>query len=31
MVEMEIDGLGTLINTIVEEDSAMSLLAMKKM
>ncbi|HRD57398.1 MAG TPA: fumarylacetoacetate hydrolase family protein [Ferruginibacter sp.] len=31
VVEMEIDGLGTLINTIVEEDSAMSLLAMKKM
>ena len=29
-VEMEIDGLGTLTNTMVKEDSEMSLLAIKK-
>ncbi len=30
VVEMEIDGLGTLTNTMVKEDSDMSLLALKK-
>ena len=31
VVEMTVDGLGTLANTIVKEDSDMSLLALKKM
>jgi fumarylacetoacetate (FAA) hydrolase len=30
VVEMEIDGLGTLTNTIVKEDSDFSILALKK-
>ncbi len=30
VVEMEVDGLGTLSNTIVREDSSLSLLAIKK-
>ena len=31
VVEMTVDGLGTLVNTIVKEDSDLSLLAIKKM
>ena len=30
VVKMEIDGLGTLINTIVKEDSDFSILKLKK-